>query len=547
MSEQYPYFAAQGESALLLHLGQGIDPGLNRRLRAFSQDLREKPLPGQVAVLAAYACLLVQFDPLVTDHLEVENLLRERLAGPRPDQGEASRQVEVPVVYGGEHGPDLAEVARRAGLGPDEVIARHSGRDHCCYLVGFTPGFPFLGGLDPQLATPRLETPRGDLPPGAVGIGGEQTGLYPLGGPGGWRILGRTPLMVYDPGRDPVTLIQAGDLVRFRSVAGAEFPDPPTADLIWQDQGRPVLEVLRTGGLATIQDQGRRGSLEAGVPISGALDQASLALANALVGNPAGAAALELTLLGPRLQALDRVTVALAGADLSPRVDGRPAPLWTSLSLEPGQVLDFAGPRGGARAILAVAGGLANRPQLGSRSIYPLGRLGRPLAKGDVLRALPGPAPRPGRLPLELRPAAEAQLVLRAVPGPNRDYFTTAGQETLFSAVFSVSQRADRRGVRLEGPPVELDPRRPSSIISEPNTPGIVQVPPDGAPMILLREQTVGGYAKAATIIGPDLDRLAWALPGQSVRLAPVSPAEAVAITRAEARHQHRLRESLSD
>ncbi|MCA1904961.1 MAG: 5-oxoprolinase subunit PxpB [Desulfarculus sp.] len=546
MSEHYPYFAAQGDSALLLHLGQGIDLELNRRLRAFSRELGADPLPGQVAVMAAYACLLVQFDPLLTDHLEVETLLRERLAGMRPSQGEVSRRVEVPVVYGGEHGPDLAEVARRAGISTEEVIARHSGRDHCCYLVGFTPGFPFLGGLDERLVTPRLDTPRADLPPGAVGIGGEQTGLYPLGGPGGWRILGRSPLMIYDPGRDPLTLIQAGDLVRFKPVAEAEFPALPASDLTWQEQGRPVLEVLRTSGLVTIQDQGRRGSLEAGVPVSGALDQASLALANALVGNPPEAAALELTLVGPRLRALDRVTIALAGADLSPRLDGRPAPLWTSLTLEPGQVLEFGGPKGGARAILAVAGGLANQPLLGSRSAYPLGRLGRPLAKGDILRALPGPAPRPASLPPELRPQPEASLTLRAVPGPNHDFFTAAGQETLFNAVFSVSQRADRRGVRLEGPPVELDPRRPSSIISEPNTPGIVQVPPDGAPMILLREQTVGGYAKAATVIGPDLNRLAWALPGQNVRFAPVSPAEAVAIARDEARRQRRLRQSLA-
>lgn len=546
MNQQYPYFAAQGESALLLHLGQGIDLGLNARLRDLARALLEKPLPGQVEVLAAYACLLLQFDPLVTDHLEVENLLRERLAGMKPGQGGACRKVEVPVVYGGEHGPDLAEVARLAGLSPEEIIARHSGRDHCCYLVGFTPGFPFLGGLDPKLVTPRLDTPRTALPPGVVGIGGEQTGLYPLGGPGGWRILGRTPLLVYDPERDPVTLIQAGDLVRFKPVAGADFPALPVSDLVWQAQGRPVLEVLRVGGLATIQDQGRRGSLEFGVPVSGALDQASLALANALVGNPPGAAALELTLVGPRLKALDRVTIALAGADLSPRLDGRPVPLWTSLNLEPGQVLDFGGPKGGARAILALAGGLANRPQLDSRAIYPLGRLGRPLARGDVLRVLPGPAPRSASLAPELRPVADAQLVLRAVPGPNRDYFTSAGRQALFSETFRVSQRADRRGVRLEGALVEMDCRRPSSILSEPNTPGIVQVTPDGAPMILLREQTVGGYAKAATIIGPDLDRLAWALPGQSLRFAPVSPAEAVAITRAEALHQRRRRESLS-
>ncbi|MFZ5587928.1 MAG: 5-oxoprolinase subunit PxpB [Thermodesulfobacteriota bacterium] len=546
MTESHPICKAQGEAALILHLGRGIDPALNARLRALAQALRESPLPGQAEVLAAYACLMVQFDPLATDHAEVETLLRQRLAALPRAAAAPGREVTVPVVYGGEHGPDLAFVAERAGLTPAEVIARHSGRSHLCHLVGFTPGFPFLGGLDPALATPRLDTPRADLPPGATGIGGDQTGLYPLGGPGGWRILGRTPLMVYDPNRDPVTLIQAGDQVRFVPVETNDFAPPPSADLAWQDQGRPVLEVLTPGGLTTIQDQGRRGQLEAGVPVSGALDQASLALANALLGNPPDAAALELTLLGPRLKALAPIQVAVAGADLGLRIDGRPAPAHAALSLAPGQVLDFGGPRDGARAVLAVAGGLASRPILGSRSTYALGRLGRPLMRGDVLAALPGPASRAVALPETFWPRPEGVLSLRAVPGPNQEHFSPKGLETLFSATYQVSQRADRRGVRLAGPAVELAPGMPTSILSEPNTPGIVQVPPDGAPIVLLKEQTVGGYAKAATIIGPDLDGLARALPGQRLRFIPISPAQAVAAARQHAQRQGQALASLA-
>ncbi|MFH1058147.1 MAG: 5-oxoprolinase subunit PxpB [Pseudomonadota bacterium] len=541
MAEAYPVCKPQGDAALILHLGQGIDPDLNARLRALAQALRQGPLPGQVEVLAAYACLMVQFDPLTTDHAEVEALLRERLAALPATAAGPGREVTVPVVYGGEHGPDLAFVAERANMTPAEVIARHTGRGHLCHLVGFTPGFPFLGGLDPALACPRLDTPRSDLMPGATGIGGDQTGLYPLGGPGGWRILGRTPLMVYDPDRDPVTLIQAGDLVRFFAVDTTDFAAPPTADLVWSEAGRPALQVLLPGGLTTIQDQGRRGRLEIGVPISGALDQAGLAMANALVGNPPDAAALELTLLGPRLKVLAPVWVAVAGADLGFRVDGRPAPAFTALALAPGQVIDFSGPQTGARAVLAMAGGLANRPRLGSRSTYALGRLGRPLMRGDVLCTLPGPAPATtvaAALPEALRPRPAEILTLRAVPGPNLEYFSQAGLETFFGSTYQVSQRADRRGVRLTGPAVELKPGMPSSILSEPNTPGIVQVPPDGAPIVLLKEQTVGGYAKAATVIGPDLDRLARAMPGQALRLVAIEPAQAVAAARAHARRQ---------
>lgn len=547
MVETYPLCMAQGESALLLHLGRGIDPALNARLRALARALGERPLPGQTEVLAAYACLLVQFDPLATDHAEAEALVRERLAALPTAADEPGREATVPVVYGGEHGPDLAFVAGRAGLTPAEVVARHSGRGHLCHLVGFTPGFPFLGGLDPALASPRLDTPRLDLPPGATGIGGDQTGLYPLGGPGGWRILGRTPLMVYDPNRDPVTLIKAGDRVRFAPVDTRDFPAPPTAGLVWQKEGRPALKVLMPGGLTTIQDQGRRGQLEAGVPVSGALDQASLTLANALVGNPPQAAALELTLLGPKLKVLAPVRVAVAGADLGLRIDGRPAPAHAALALHPGQVIEFGGPKGGARAILAVSGGLANRPQLGSRSTYALGRLGRPLTRGDVLAALPSPAARPAALPEAFWSRPEAVLTLRAVPGPNLDYFSQAGLETFFASSYRVSQRADRRGVRLDGPAVELRPGMPTSILSEPNTPGIVQVPPDGAPIVLLKEQTVGGYAKAATVIGPDLDRLARALPGQRLRFTPVSPAQAVAAAREHARQMRQALASLAD
>lgn len=526
----------------MVYLGQGIDPALNARARQLAQALAAAPPPGVVEVLAAYCSLMVQLDPLATDHGQVRAWVEEVLAGLPPGRAEAGRLVEVPVVYGGEHGPDLAEVASRAGLSPQEVIARHAARDYLCYLVGFTPGFPFLGGLDPVLATPRLDSPRLDLPPGAVGIGGDQTGLYPLGGPGGWRILGRTPLLVYDPRRAEPCLIRAGDRVRFVPAPGGEFPPPPPAQQLWQEDSRPVLEVLSPGASTTVQDLGRPGQLEIGVPVAGALDRYALAAANVLVGNPAGAAALELTLMGPRLRVLAHTVAAVCGADLGLKLDGRPAPAWTPLALAPGQVLSFRGPQDGARAVLALAGGLAAWPLLGSRSAHALGRLGGPLLAGEIIKTLPGPLPSPGpALPPELRAPCSRAITLRVLPGPNQDFFSPQGMRTFWEAEYRVSGRADRRGVVLEGPGVELRPGGPTSIVSEPNLPGIVQVPPGGAPMVLLNEQTVGGYAKIATIIGPDLDLLARAMPGDRVRFAALSLTEALAAARERGRLLARL------
>lgn len=400
MEERLPS-KPQGEAALLVYLGPGIDFALNCRVRALARRLSERPLPGVREVLAAYHCLQVQFDPLLTDHQEVAAWVEQERRLLPQDQAQAGRRVELPVVYGGQAGPDLSYVAQQTGLPPEEVIRRHGAVDHPCYVIGFTPGFPYLGGLDPSLAVPRMDSPRLDNPPGSVALAGGQTGVYPLGGPGGWWVIGRTPWLMYDPRRDPATLVEAGDLVRFAPSRETQFSDPPPLSLDWEAKSREAFEVLAPGAFTSVQDAGRWGHQFRGVPVSGAYDQAALARANLLVGNDPGDAALEITLMGPRLKALRPVVAAVAGSDLGLTIDGKPAPTHQHLALEAGQVLGFRGPRrGGARAILALAGGVASEKLLGSRSTYLLGRMGAPLAKGQVLRVSPGPLPpRRSRLP----------------------------------------------------------------------------------------------------------------------------------------------------
>jgi KipI family sensor histidine kinase inhibitor len=183
-----------------------------RRLTAL---LRSDPPAGVDNLHPAYASVLIRFDPMrlriesLTDHI-VSLLERvESLALPEP------RRIEIPVRYGGQHGPDLDDVARHTGLSAAEVVRRHAAAEYEVCFFGFTPGFPYMTGLDPQLATPRLPTPRTRVPAGSVAIGGFQTGVYPLASPGGWRLIGWTPRRLFDPAREPVSLLEIGDRVRF--------------------------------------------------------------------------------------------------------------------------------------------------------------------------------------------------------------------------------------------------------------------------------------------------------------------------------------------
>jgi KipI family sensor histidine kinase inhibitor len=211
----FPFIQPVGDSALLVTLGEGIDLTVNRRAHALANRLMREAFPGLGECVPSYTSVLVHYDALVWDAGEIIRLVEDRLHSDVDELVWQPRLVEIPVVYGGEDGPDLDFISEHSGLPVGEVIRRHSGMGYPVYMMGFTPGFPYLGGLDPRLAAPRLETPRSRVPAGSVGIAGEQTGVYPLESPGGWRIIGRTPLRLFDVQRQPPCLLAPGDVVRF--------------------------------------------------------------------------------------------------------------------------------------------------------------------------------------------------------------------------------------------------------------------------------------------------------------------------------------------
>lgn len=222
-------FEALADDAWLLRLGDAIDDAVNARVHRLAARLRAQAAPWLRDLVPAYASLAVFFDETAVDALSAQAWLIAQCAAIDASDARArapQRLVEIPVAYGGGYGPDLDSAAAELGLSAHELIARHSGGDYTVAMIGFAPGFPYLSGLDPALALPRLATPRTDVAAGSVAIGGAQTGIYPRPGPGGWRLLGRTPLVLFDVSREQPSLLQPGDRVRFVAIDAAEFAGP---------------------------------------------------------------------------------------------------------------------------------------------------------------------------------------------------------------------------------------------------------------------------------------------------------------------------------
>jgi KipI family sensor histidine kinase inhibitor len=542
-----------GDRGLVVEFGNTISPEINDQVRILARALEAAALPGLVEVVPTYRSLGIQYDPETLAYPDLRAKVEALLASLNPQALPPPALLRIPTVYGGGYGPDLPFVAQHAGLSEDEVIRLHSETAYRVYMIGFAAGFAYLGGLPERLHTPRLPSPRLKVPKGSVAIGGGQTGAYPAETPGGWRLIGRTAMELFDPAQEIPTPMQAGDTVQFVPIDEKEYLARSTAHSAQRtDSGdrrgegagvdpgsRDGLAVLRPGLLTTVQDRGRYGYQKFGVPVSGAADQIALRVGNILVGNPQTAAGLEITAEGPELRALTDLVLALTGAPVQATLDGEPVPCWECFRARSGQVLDLRGVQHGLRAYLTVAGGVAVPRVLRSRSTCLVGRFGgfegRAVQAGDVLPA-GTPLRPPERLaglaaPEEWRPGWKPTAAVRVVLGPQDDAFTEEGRQTFLEATYRVSPHTDRMGCRLEGPAIAH--RATADIISDWVPMGGVQVPGDAKPIVLLADrQTTGGYTKIATVIWPDLGLIAQRRPGEAVRFQAVSVDEAQEITR---------------
>ena len=212
-----------GDSALLIQFEQRIGEDVNRRISATVKLLKMQQIEGIVDMIPAYASLLVQYNPLVIRYEEIYKRVSAIVKMDTKVESMEKKVWEIPVLYGGELGPDFFHVAEHAGISGEELIRLHSEKDYLVYMLGFLPGFTYLGGLEEKLHTPRLENPRVKIPAGSVGIGGSQTGVYPVDSPGGWQLIGRTPVKMYDPEKQDPILVQPGEYIHFYSITDSEY------------------------------------------------------------------------------------------------------------------------------------------------------------------------------------------------------------------------------------------------------------------------------------------------------------------------------------
>lgn len=238
-----PDISPLGDTAVVVQFGSSIDLEIHRKVQALCSQLERFPFPGMLEIVPAFVTVTVCYEPLkLQDPLTGESMrtgafgarspyeivceiLQRTVSAMDPSDGGTSRIVNIPVCYGGNQGPDLEEVAKRNRLSVDEVIEIHSAQDYLIYMIGFAPGFPYLGGMSERIATPRRSPPRLAIPAGSVGIGGVQTGIYPISTPGGWHLIGRTPLRLFRPDHHSPSLLKAGDIVRFQPISLEEYEE----------------------------------------------------------------------------------------------------------------------------------------------------------------------------------------------------------------------------------------------------------------------------------------------------------------------------------
>lgn len=214
------------DSALSVEFGNEIHKSIGAKVRALAGYLTRRPIDGVTELVPTYRSLLVHYNPVVISHSRLVRALQKAVSEMGRTDSSGCTVFEIPVLYGGEeYGPDLTYVAQYNGLTPEQVVKLHCKRDYLIYMLGFAPGFPYLGGMDERIATPRLDSPRTKIPAGSVGIAGEQTGVYPIDSPGGWQLIGRTPIELYNPERQPPILFSAGDYIRFVPVSKEEYQE----------------------------------------------------------------------------------------------------------------------------------------------------------------------------------------------------------------------------------------------------------------------------------------------------------------------------------
>ncbi|MFD1198920.1 5-oxoprolinase/urea amidolyase family protein [Brucella gallinifaecis] len=493
--------------------------------------LQSAELEGVREIIPGARTIMVRFDRWLTDHTKLANQIAALdLSVSNTRSGE---QFEIPVTYDGE---DLGDVAAFLNCSVEDVIRRHTQATYTVAFTGFTPGFAYMTCDDPGFDVPRRKSPRVKIPAGSVALAGKFGGIYPSDSPGGWQLLGTTPLAMWDTTRERAALLAPGDRVCFRDMAsgGTIAVSKPSAAAPIHTQKAEGLLVTRADRPVLFQDMGRPGLASQGVSESGALDRIAMQEANHCVGNPHDTAVIEIS-FGSFAFKTDRpVTLAVTGAPCpltihTPEGQSVTASFAQPIALNAGDELSLAIPSEGMLSYLALRGGFDVEPVLGSASRDTLAKIGpSPVVEGDIL----APANRPA-LAVSSKENAQRRLpragetvTLDIVLGPRTDWFTRQGLETLTSQDWDVTPQSSRVGMRLAGANA-IERAINDELPSEGTALGAIQVPHTGQPVLFLADHPLtGGYPVIGVVAHHHLD-LAGQIPiGARIRFNPITAFE---------------------
>lgn len=498
---------------------------------ALFDALTAEPIAGVEEIIPAARTLLIQFRPSAIERQALVN----RIAGQDISQRREGehRRVEIPVHYNGE---DLDEVATLLNISRAEVIQRHTAHDYSVAFCGFAPGFAYLtGGAGFQV--PRRQTPRTRIPAGAVALAGDFSGVYPKASPGGWQIIGVTPLQMWDLNRAEPALLRPGYKVRFTDAGPlpANGLPEPSAPVREKAQTDTYLEITSPGLHSVLQDMGRPGQTGQGVSRSGALDLGALRSANRAVGNPSDMACVESVLGGLSFICHGRAVIAITGALTPVTITNASGLQWQAsnyqpIELEAGDRVSLGSPKAGLRSYLAIRGGFDVTPVLGSLSTDTLAQLGpEALAAGDRLgftAPVTGTSVSLNEAPAFELPTTANIVTLDVVMGPRTDWFTEDAIKRLSSQLWRVTSQSNRVGIRLAGD-TPLERSNHQELPSEGTAVGAIQVPASGQPVLFLADHPLtGGYPVIACVASHHLD-LAGQIPvNAQIRFNPLDAFE---------------------
>jgi KipI family sensor histidine kinase inhibitor len=568
------------ESSVLLSFGSTIERRIHARMMQAKQLIEQYRFVGFIETVPAYNSLAVYYDPqqIVNSEETIAETVIDQLKHILQKESIAVASVAeqsvitIPVCYDEIFGIDLQELSASLQLSIEEIIQLHTGKSYHVFMIGFTPGFPYMGAVDERLITQRKTQPRLQVPPGSVAIAGNQTGIYPFATPGGWNIIGRAAVNIFDLQKENPFLLKAGDEVKFKAITRNEFEKHTTSDaLVGRDstniislptkvtnEKKQIIHIEQCGFFTTLQNTGRTDYLQFGVSKGGAMDVYAAQVANSLIGNNSDEAVLEITQSPHRFRFLQDAVVAFTGAGLQPQTEHTIIPLNQPVFISKGSVIECKQPIPGFRLYMAVAGGFEANEFLHSYSTDLLvkagGYQGRCLQKMDELKTRIALTPLQKKLMTVLKEGAVVSLnfvlpdystsTIRILKGAEWNYMNVASQATLSQATFTISPQSSRMGYRLKKE--ALATSQPCEIISSPATQGTMQLTPSGELIILMADaQTVGGYPRVAQVCAADCSILAQKKTGDQIHFQMIDLRQAEELYLKQAEQLSNIKQTL--